>query len=381
MRKNTVIACAVLCATAVYGVSASAAEFQRRYIRIVGSNAVAPYAKAVGERYAKAKKAQVPLLEATSTGGGIKLFCEGASDATPDIAVSSRAMKPKEREECQANGVGDILEVKIGYDGLVLAQGKKAPPLDLGRKEARLALAKWVAGPDGQLAPNPHKTWKDISPAFPDQPLAVQGPAPTSGAYDALVDMVSESECQGRPWVAAGQAEPTADALRKCRALRDDGVYVEGREGDESQVFLLASAPAKVAVLDYKLLADHADQLRAIPIDGVEPTAESIGSRRYAGTRPLFLYVKGAHLGLTPGLKDYVAEFASEKTWGEQGYLQKLGLVVMPPAERASYVDAVKAAGITPSSAAAPAAGKSGSKAGKAVKVTKESHHHGKAEH
>lgn len=367
MHKHILIAA---CAVAVFSADAMA-EFQRGYIRIVGSNAVVPFAKAVGERYAKAKKAQIPLIESTSTGGGIKLFCEGASGETPDVAVSSRALKPKERDECQQNGVADILELKIGYDGLILAQSKQAPALNLSRKEAWLALAKWVVGTDGKPVQNPHQRWKDINPAFPDQSLEILGPPPTSGAYDALVDMLTENQCKASPWLAAGQTEPSADALRKCRALREDGVYVEGREDDEGQVLRVANSPAKVAVVDYQTLVSHAGQLRAIPIDEVTPSADTIANRAYAGARPLFVYVKAGHFGQVPGLKDYVAEFASEKTWGDNGYLPKLGLIAMLSSERASYVDAVKGFGIAPSLAAAEGKATKAAKPGKATKPAK----------
>jgi phosphate transport system substrate-binding protein len=350
--RRTIIAYTVLLAAGLLGTSASA-EYQRRYIYTVGSTTVFPFAKAVGEKFAKSKKLQLPLLQSTGTGGGFKLFCEGANGETPDIVNASRAMKPKEREECRANGVNDILEVKIGYDGLVLAQSKNAPPLALSRKEARMALAKWIPEANGKLVLNPYKTWKAINPSLPGTPIEILGPSVASGTYDALVDLISESECKGRPWAPDGTAEPTPDLLKKCRSLREDGAYIEGRDNDEDHVSLLAESPTKVALFDYKLLAEDNSRIRAIPIEGVEPTHDTIASRIYPGSRPLFLYVKKAHFDLIPGLKDYVAEFTGESTWGEKGYLKALGLVVMPPEERAVYTAEVKAQGISPASAAA----------------------------
>ncbi|BBL76931.1 substrate-binding domain-containing protein [Methylomagnum ishizawai] len=369
MRKH-ILARAALVSTALLGASASA-EFQRGYIYTVGSTTLFPFAKTVGEHFSKAHKKQLPLLQSTGTGGGIKLFCEGAQGETPDIVNASRAMKPKEREECQTNGVGDILEVKIGYDGLVMAQAKKAPPIALTRKEARMALAKWVASPDGKLVANPNHTWKQINPALPDSPIEVLGPPAASGTYDAFVDLVSDMECKGAPWVAAGKTEPSPDLLRKCRTLRDDGVYVEGREHDEDQLSRLNHAPGAVAIIDYKTYIDNMAHIRAVPIDGLEPTHDSIASHSYAGSRPLYLYVKAAHLGQTPGLKEYVGEFTSEHTWGEKGYLKSLGLIPLPTEERTTYVDAVKAQGIAPSLASiadAPPA-KSWERAGKSTKT------------
>lgn len=377
MRRH-ILASAALVSTVLLSAPASA-EFQRAYIYTVGSTTVFPFAKAVGEHFSKAHKQQLPLLQSTGSGGGIKLFCEGTHGETPDIVNASRAMKPKERAECQTNGVGDILEVKIGYDGLVMAQAKKAPPISLSRKEARMALAKWVAGPDGKPIPNPNKTWNQINPALPDSPIEVLGPSAASGTYDAFVDLISDLECKGKPWVADGKAEATPDMLRKCRTLRDDGAYVEGRDHDEDQLARLNHAPGAVAIIDYKTYIDNAAHLHAVAIDGLEPSQDSIASRTYAGSRPLYLYVKGAHLGFVPGLKQYVGEFTSEHAWGEKGYLKTLGLIPLPPTERETYLEAAKAEGIVPSlaSAAEPAPAKSASKPAKAAKA--EAHHDDKA--
>jgi phosphate transport system substrate-binding protein len=347
MRRN-IIGFTALFSAGLFSPSATA-DFHRGYIAIVGSSTVVPFAKAVGERLSKTKKFQTPLLQSTGTGGGIKLFCEGLGAESPDIVNTSRPMKPKEREECRKNGVGDVLELKIGYDGLVLAQSKKAPPLALTRKEVRLALTKWVADPSGKLVANPYKTWKDINPALPDTPIEIYGPPVASGTYDTLLDLISELECKGRPWTTDGKSEPAPDMLRKCRSIREDGAYIEGRENDEDHVPRLTDSPTKVAILNYKLLSEHADRLRAIPIDGVEPTYETIANKTYVGSRPLYLYIKTANIAGTPGLKEYIADFASEQTWGEKGYLKPIGLIAMSPDERATYTAEVKALGISPS--------------------------------
>ncbi|MGZ8216483.1 substrate-binding domain-containing protein [Methylomagnum sp.] len=372
MRKNA-LALAALVGAGIFSASVSA-EFHRGYILIVGSSAVTPYVKAVGERLVKNKRFQTPLAQATGTSGGIKLFCEGLGVESPDIVATARPMKTKERDECRTNGVGDVLELKIGYDGLVLAQSKKAPPLALTRKEARLALAKWVADASGKLVLNPNKSWSDINPAFPATPIEVYGPPPVSGAYDAFADMIADQECKGRPWSVDGKAEPTLDALKKCRALREDGAYVEGRENDEDLAARLGGSPAKVAIFDYGLLTENAAHSRAIPIDGVEPDQYSIANKAYPGTRPLFLYVKQANIGTTPGLKEFIAEAASENAWGDKGYLKSLGLVVMPPEERATQTADVKALGITPVAtvASGTGTGKKASAKGSKTSATKE---------
>ncbi|CAL1239308.1 substrate-binding domain-containing protein [Candidatus Methylocalor cossyra] len=333
---------------AVLAAAPAGAEFQRGYVSIVGSSTVYPYLKAVGERVAKAKKIQMPLVQASGTNGGIKLFCEGLGAESPDIVATARPMRPKEQEECRSHGVGELLEMKIGYDALVLVQSKKDPPLALTRQETRKALGKWVADRTGKLVLNPYKTWKDVNPSLPATPIEVYGPPPGSGTYDALVDLLAELECKGRPWVPDGKGEATPEMLRKCRSLREDGVYIEGRENDEELAARLGETPGKVAIFDYKLLRDNANHSRAIPIDGVEPNVDTIATKAYAGSRPLFLYVKKANIDGTPGLKDYLAEMASDRAWGEKGYLKPLGLIVMPADERAIYTAEVKALGIAP---------------------------------
>jgi phosphate transport system substrate-binding protein len=356
MQKKAFVLTALL-GTGLFSASASA-EFHRGYVSIVGSSAVSPYAKAVGERISKAKKLQMPLVQATGTSGGVKLFCEGLGVESPDIVIAARPMKQKERDECRSHGVDDILELKIGYDGLILAQSKKAPPLALTRKEARKALGKWVADDSGKPVLNPYKTWKEINPSFPDTPIEVYGPPPASGVYDALLDLISDLECKGRPWIPDGKGEPTPDMLRKCRALREDGVYVEGRENDEEFAARLGGAPGKVAIYDYELLNANTSHSRAIPIDGVEPDAGSIAAKAYAGSRPLLVYVKKANIGGTPGLREFIAEISSENALGDRGYLKTLGLIPMPADERVTYVAEVKDLGINPASVggAAPAA-------------------------
>lgn len=336
MRFNTfLVSVSVLAA----GLSASpvGAEFRRGYIHIVGSGAVVPFASAVGETLAKSKKFPMPRIESTSTGGGVKLFCEGVGGDFPDIVSTSRPLKKKELEECRKGGVDEIIEIKIGYDGLLLAQSKKAPPLDLTRDEVRRALWKWVPDKSGNLTANPNTNWKQVNPAFPDMPIEVLGPGVTSGSHDAFVDMISELKCNTRPWVAEGKTEPTPEMLKKCRTVREDGVFVGGREHDEAVIQQVLTSSSKLAIIDYRALEENRKHLRAVPIDGVEPDQDSIASKRYAGSRPLFLYVKKANVGRTPGLKEYLAEFTSEKAWGTKGYLEKKGLLPAQADERKVY--------------------------------------------
>ena len=367
--QRKIIAVATFLSAGLFAGSASA-EFSRSYISVVGSTTATPYAKAVGERVAKSKKIQTPLLQATGTSGGIKLFCEGLGVTSPDVVVTSRTMKSKEQKECRTNGVGDILELKIGYDGLVLAQSKNAPPMDLTRQQARLMLAKWIADDSGNPVLNPNKTWKDINPSLPASKIEILGPPVSSGTYDAFADLISDFTCKGAPWVAPGKTEPTVDMLKKCRSIREDRAYIRGRENDEGSVAQVAASPSKVAILDYQLIAKNAGKLRAVPIDGVDPTPENIAAKAYPASRPLMVYVKKEKIGAIPGLRDFIGEFASESAWGDRGYLTTLGLIPMLPDERATYLSEVKGLGISPSS---------GTQGSKKASSKGKSHHGSKA--
>jgi phosphate transport system substrate-binding protein len=341
--------------------TSSLADFQRGYVSMMGSSTLVPFVKAAAER----TKGKPPLIQASGTGGGIKLFCEGHGAEAPDIAIASRAMKEKEKLDCQRNGVNQILELKIGYDAVILAQSKKVDAWTLTDKEARLAFAKWIAARNGQMELNPNKNWDDVKRSLPGTPIELLGPPNTSATHDAFVDLISDLECKGPPWVPAGAREPTADMLRKCRSVREDGVYKEGRENDETHVARVADATSpKLGVFGYKMMIDNASKLRAIPINGVEPTYENISSKAYLGTRPLYLYVKSNGIGRTPGLREFLSEITSESAWGDKGYLKTAGLITMSASERAAYAGKLKDAGVSstiasPSSSSKPAAKKS----------------------
>ncbi len=322
------------------------ADFQRGYVSMMGSSTLVPFVKAAADK----TKGKAPLIQASGTGGGIKLFCEGTGAESPDIAIASRAMKTKEKDECQRNGVSQVLELKIGYDAVILAQSITAEPWTLTDKEARLAFAKWLAERNGQMALNPNKTWNDIKQSLPGTPIELLGPPNTSATHDAFIDLISDLECKGPPWVPAGAREPTADMLRKCRSVREDSVYKEGRENDDTHVARIADATSpKLGVFGYKMMRDNATRLRAIPINGVEPTYANISTKAYLGTRPLFLYVKSNHIGRTPGLVEFLGEITSENAWGDNGYLKTAGLITMSASERATYAAKLKEAGVSPS--------------------------------
>lgn len=323
------------------------AEFQRGYISMVGSSTVVPYAKAAADHYAKANHAHEALIQASATGGGLKLFCESLGPESPDVALASRGIKQREKDECAKNNIGEVIELKIGHDALILVQSKKVDPWALSANDARTAFAKWLAKADGTMALNPNHTWKDVKDTLPAEPIAILGPPITSSTYDAFADLLSELECKKAPWVPQGAKEPTADLMHKCRSVREDGVYREG--DDETHIAMIKSAShPEVGVFGYKLLQEHIKEVHAIPIDGIEPTYANISSDTYAGTRPLYLYVKASALSRTPGLREFLGEVTSERAWGDNGYLRKAGLVALPGSERDAISAKLQSYGVKP---------------------------------
>jgi phosphate transport system substrate-binding protein len=315
------------------------AEAGRDYISIVGSSTVYPFSTVVAEQFGKSGKFKTPKVESTGTGGGIKLFCGGVGVQYPDIANASRAMKKSEFETCQKAGVKDIVEVKIGFDGIAVAQSKKAKEkLDLTRKELYLALAKRVpdpAHPDGDtLVENPYKTWNQINPKLPKTKIEVLGPPPTSGTRDAFAELALEGGCQHIPWIKAKKETDDAWFKNVCMTVREDGAYIEAGENDNLIVQKLEATPTAAGIFGYSYLEQNEDRLHAAPIDGVAPSYEDIAGGKYPISRPLFFYVKKAHVGVIPGIDAYVAEFISEKAMGPEGYLADKGLIPLPDADR-----------------------------------------------
>jgi phosphate transport system substrate-binding protein len=303
----------------------------RSAIRIVGSSTVYPFTAAAAERFGRAGN-PTPVIESTGTGGGFKLFCAGAGVAHPDVANASRAIKASEREQCQANGVGEVVEVPIGYDGIVVATAVSGQPLALTRRQLFLALAREVpTGAAGQLAPNPHATWRDVDPALPAQRIEVYGPPPTSGTRDAFVELVMQEGCKTFDWVAALEKTDEAKFKQICHAVREDGAYVEAGENDNLIVQKLEANPAAAGIFGFSFLEENRDQVKGATIEGVEPTFERIAVQEYPVSRPLFVYVKRAHVGVVPGIPELVAELVGEAAIGPDGYLTAMGLIPLPP--------------------------------------------------
>jgi phosphate transport system substrate-binding protein len=306
----------------------------RDQIRIVGSSTVYPFATAVAEQFARGGKFRAPIVESTGTGGGMKLFCAGVGVDHPDITNASRRIKQSEFDQCAANGVKAITEVKIGYDGIVIANAKKAQRFQLSLQQLFLALAKQVPAPGGGLVANPNKTWKDVDPSLPNTKIEVFGPPPTSGTRDAFNELVIEGGCKTYPDLAAQKDKDEAKYKSICLAVREDGAYIEAGENDNLIVQKLAANPNALGVFGYSYLEENTDKIQGSVVGGVEPNFENIASGKYPVSRPLFIYVKNAHVKSIPGIREYVAEFTSEKAIGDDGYLAERGLIPAPKAER-----------------------------------------------
>ncbi len=315
-------------------VGPTSAQSARDYIYIVGSSTVYPFATVVAERFGRGSEFKTPKVESTGSGGGIKLFCDGVGVDYPDIANSSRAIKESELAICASNGVDEIVEVRIGYDGIVLANSSTAPAVSLSRKDLFLALAKQVPQAEGALVANPYKTWADVNPDLPATKIEVLGPPPTSGTRDAFVELAMEGGCKAIPWVAA-LADSDADRFKSiCHTVREDGAFVEAGENDNLIVQKLAANKGAFGIFGFSFLDQNTEKVKGAAIDGVEPTFEAIADGDYPVSRPLYFYVKKAHVDVIPGLKGYLKEFTSERAWGEEGYLSDRGLIPMPEEER-----------------------------------------------
>ena len=298
----------------------------RDQIRVVGSSTVFPFSTAVAEQFGQKSGLKTPVVESTGTGGGIKLFCSGVGEATPDITNASRAIKKTEIETCAKAGVTEITEVKIGFDGIVLANSKQHTPYALSEKEIWLALAKEVPV-GGKMAANPNTTWNQINPSLPAEKIEVLGPPPTSGTRDAFVELVLDKACAEFPEVEALDADAKKAA---CQTVREDGVYIDAGENDNLIVKKLAANPGALGIFGFSFLDQNIDKLQGSTIQGVEPSFENIADGKYPIARSLYFYVKNAHVGVVPGIREYIAEFTSDAAIGEEGYLADKGLIPLP---------------------------------------------------
>lgn len=343
MRKNkmVIVAASLFAMSTVTSVNAASG---RNYISIVGSSTVYPFATTVAEQFGKTTRFKTPKIESTGSGGGMKLFCAGSGIETPDITNASRRIKSSEYAKCQKNGVKEIVEVKIGYDGIVLANSKKSPQMVLSKKDIYLALAKEVPAPKGgeKLIPNPYKTWKDVNTALPDTTIEVLGPPPTSGTRDAFVELAMEGGCKDFGWIKALKKTDKKYFKSVCHTIREDGAYIEAGENDNLIVQKLQANPKAIGIFGFSFLDQNADKIQGSIVGGECPTFENIAAGNYPVSRPLYFYVKKSHVGVVPGMIEFLNEFTSDKAWGEEGYLTDKGLIPMPDEERKQFVDDTK---------------------------------------
>ncbi|WP_457575654.1 PstS family phosphate ABC transporter substrate-binding protein [Desulfomarina sp.] len=337
--------CAATSLWAASAVTSAYAASGRDYISIVGSSTVYPFATTVAEQFGKTTKFKTPKIESTGSGGGMKLFCAGSGIETPDITNASRRIKSSEYEKCQKNGVKEIIEVKIGYDGIVLANSKKAGQLQLSKKDIYLALAKDVPDPKSgkRLVANPYKTWKEVNSALPDTKIEVLGPPPTSGTRDAFVELAMEGGCKKISWIKELKKTDKQQFKAVCHTIREDGAYIEAGENDNLIVQKLQANPKAVGIFGFSFLDQNADKIQGSIVGSEAPTFENIAAGKYPVSRPLYFYVKKAHVGVVPGMVEFLSEFTSNKAWGEEGYLTDKGLIPMPEEERKQFSDDIKA--------------------------------------
>ena len=305
------------------GATAAAARDQ---ISVVGSSTVFPYTQAAAEEFAASTGAPAPIVESTGTGGGMKIFCQGIGEQHPDLTGASRAMKPEEWNLCQENGVENITEALIGFDGLSLAISREND-LDWNLTEEQIYRALAAQVPvDGEMVANPYEQWSDIDPSLPDIDILAYGPPPTSGTRDAFVELAIVDGCLDIPMIAE-QGEDWAE--ENCARLRTDGPFVEAGENDNLIVQRLESDPNAVGIFGYSFLFENSDKLKAVSVEGVEPSFETIGDGSYDIARPLYFYVKNAHRGVIPNFEEFIAEYVSDDALESGGYLSERGLVAL----------------------------------------------------
>ena len=311
----------------------SGGALARDQIRIVGSSTVYPFTTAVAEQFGKSGAGKTPVVESTGTGGGMKLFCAGVGEGHPDLTNASRAMKKGEFDDCQKNGVKDIVEIKVGIDGLTIAQSKAGPAMKLTMEQVFRALADQIPDKDGKLVANPNKNWSDVDKSLPNIKIEVLGPPPTSGTRDSFHELFMEVGALKIPALAELKKKDGKAFDKVWKSMRKDGAYVEAGENDNVIVQKLEANKNAFGIFGYSFLEENTAKLKGVTIDGVEPTYDTISSGKYKGARPLFVYVKKQHVGVIPGIDKFVAEYTSVKALSKDGYLARKGLVALPKTE------------------------------------------------
>jgi phosphate transport system substrate-binding protein len=335
LKKIALLAVSTLALAACQDQAGGGQGGARNEIRIVGSSTVFPFAKAVAEKFSAGGTNTSPILESTGTGGGMKLFCAGVGANTPDIANASRRMKASELEMCHTNGVTDVVEVQIGIDGIAVAQSNEGPTIGLTPKQIYQAIAERPFGKE-----NTAKKWSDIDPSLPNIAINVYGPPSTSGTRDALTELIMEVGCKTDATTKALKDSNEDEYKAICHNVRADGPYIDAGENDNLIVQKLKANPNSLGIFGYSFLGENTDTVRGVPVSGIAPTYDAIASGEYPGARPLYIYAKKQHVGVIPGLQEYLTEFVS--AGGNDGYLVKIGLIASPDAVRATMAETVK---------------------------------------
>jgi phosphate transport system substrate-binding protein len=321
---------------------AAAPAVARDQIRIVGSSTVYPFTTAVAESFGKATGMKTPIVESTGTGGGLKLFCAGTGDDSPDIANASRTIKKAEFETCQQNGVKDIVELKVGFDGLTIANAAAGPEAAFTKQQIFLALAKQIPGKDGKLIDNPNMKWSDIDASLPAEKIEVLGPPPTSGTRDSFAELVMDKGAETIPALADLKKADAKAYEAVWKTIRTDGAYVEAGENDNLIVQKLEANPSAFGIFGYSFLESNKGKIKAAKVEGEVPSFDTISTGKYKVSRPLFIYVKKGHIGQVDGLDKFVAEYISDKAIGEDGYLADKGLIPLTADQEKATMEVVK---------------------------------------
>jgi phosphate transport system substrate-binding protein len=327
--KKVLLSAAMMTVTALSATLVQA----RDQINIVGSSTVYPFATVVAERFGRATNFSTPTIESTGSGGGLKLFCDGVGANTPDITNSSSYIKQSQYDACAENNI-DIIEVKIGYDGIAFANSKQGMKLDVSQKDLFLALAAKVPGAKtGELIENPYKTWKDVNPTLPNVAIRVLGPPPTSGTRAAFVELVMQKGCSKFDWIKDLKSADKKQYLEICDSMREDGAFVEAGENDNLIVQKLEADTTSFGIFGYSFLDQNSDKMQGASFNGVDISFDSISDGTYPVSRPLHFFVKKNHIGVIPGILEYVNTFLSPAAQGEEGYLAEKGLIPLGAAE------------------------------------------------
>ena len=319
----------------------AASSESRDQIKIVGSSTVYPFATTVAENFGRSTLFKTPIVESTGSGGGLKLFCSGLGDNHPDITNASRRIKASEVERCAENGIDDIVEVKVGYDGIVMANSRKSNQMNLSLKDVFLALAKDVPDGSGGLKPNNYETWKDVNPNLINNKIEVMGPPPTSGTRDAFVELAMEGGCKTFDWIKALKKTDKQAYKSLCHTIREDEHFIEAGENDNLIVQKLNANPNALGIFGFSFLEQNADSVQGSKINAMPPTFDNIAEGSYPVSRSLYFYVKKDNVNKVPGINEYLVEFMSERASGPDGYLAEKGLIPMNSDEHLKWKSSV----------------------------------------